>query len=467
MKKILLICPSGVMGAFSNSKLNVAVPKIPYLSLAMIASPLLAKGHEVQLLDLSLCLDPKKSLASKLKKFNPNFVGITFTTTLFNEASEISAIIKSCNKNITIIGGGAHASSLPEETLKHSDIDIIVIGEGESTFLDIISQKKLEQIEGIAFKKAGAITRNKNRKLLENLDDLPFPAWEIFDIKKYHSPRLTAKKSPVGPLETSRGCVAGCTYCNKSVFERRFRAKSKDRVIKDIEHNLKHGFKEIHIYDDCFSTNITRAKDICDEIIKRKLKFSWNLSNGIRVDTIDEDLFRKMKKAGCYRVSFGVESGSQQILNNIKKGTNLSQLRTAFKLARKTGIETIGFFMIGLPGDTKETIKQTISFAKELKPDIPKIGITIPFPGTQLYHEWDKQGIIKSKDWRKYNYHNPSKIYDHPNLDWNTIHEYYNKFYRELYLNPSFILRRFVRDIKKGELFYDIFYFLKTLKYGW
>ncbi len=174
-----------------------------------------------------------------------------------------------------------------------------------------------------------------------------------------------------------------------------------------------------------------------------------------------------MKKAGCYRVSFGVETGSQEILNRINKGITLQQIRKAFNIAKEAGIETIGFFMLALPGDTKESMEQTIKFAKELKPDIPKVGITIPFPGTVLYNDWQSKGIIKSKNWEEYNYHSPSKIYNHPNLDWDTITKYYKKFYRELYLNPDFISRRFIRGIKNGELLSDMFYFLKTLRYGW
>ena len=192
-----------------------------------------------------------------------------------------------------------------------------------------------------------------------------------------------------------------------------------------------------------------------------------NFQNGIRVDRVDEELFHKMKKAGCYRVSLGVESGNQEILNKIKKGINLEQLGKAFKLAKKAKIETIGFFMVALPGDTKETIGQTIEFAKELKPDIVKIGITIPFPGTELYNQLDSQGLIKSKDWKYYNYHNPNKIYNHENLSWEEIYAARKNFYKQIYLTPGFIYRRIIRGIKTGEIFYDIFYFLKSLKYDW
>ncbi|MEA2037370.1 MAG: radical SAM protein [Nanoarchaeota archaeon] len=464
--KVLLISPSELKGVFSKSKLSVAIPDAPSLTLASLAVAI-RKQHDVKVLDLCIVNEPLNELTKTLKEFKPDYVGITFTTPSFDEASKIADLVKSHDKDIILIAGGVHTSSLPEETLINSRFDIAVIGEGEKTLLEIANGEKLDGIKGIYFKKDGVIHKNPLRELIENIDELPFPAWDLFDIKKYKSPRLTSKKSPVGKMESSRGCPFACTYCNKCIFKRRFRAKSVNRVVDEIEYMLKIGFKEIHIEDDCFTADIERAKKICDEIIRRKLKLYMNFQNGIRVDRVDEELFHKMKKAGCYRVSLGVESGNQEILNKIKKGTNLEQLRKAFKLAKKAKIETIGFFMVALPGDTKETIDQTIEFAKELKPDIVKIGITIPFPGTELYNELDSQGLIKSKDWRYYNYHNPNKIYNHENLSWEEIYAARKNFYKQIYLDPAFIYRRFIRGIRTGEIFYDIFYFLKSLKYDW
>jgi radical SAM superfamily enzyme YgiQ (UPF0313 family) len=209
-----------------------------------------------------------------------------------------------------------------------------------------------------------------------------------------------------------------------------------------------------------------RAKEICREIITRKLKLSWSLYNGIRVDKIDKELLELLKKSGCYRISIGVESGNQQILNNIHKGTRIEDIKKVFKLAKEVGIETLGFFMIGLPGETEETMQDTINFALKLK-TLPKLSILMPLPGTPIFEEWDKKGYILSKHWPDYIFHLPHKVYKHPNLDWETINKYYNLFYRKTMLSPGFIWRRLIRGIKNGDLFYDAYYFLKTLKWGW
>lgn len=466
-KKILLICPHSVFEPFKKSKLSVAVYKMPYLSLATLAAPLIAAGHEAKILDLSICEGPQKELTKTLENFSPDFVVITFSTSLFNEMVQISKAVKKFSKNIAIVTGGPHASTMPEDTLKNSDCDIAVVGEGDYTLLEIVSEKHLKEIKGIAFKASGKIITNERRPPIQNLDELLMPAWHLYDLKKYKTPRLSCRKNPVGTMETSRGCVFGCIYCNKSVFGRTFRPKSVKRVVDEMEHVLDSGFREIHIMDDGFTTDMKRADEICGEIKKRGLDFPWNLTNGIRVDRVSEPLLCKMKSAGCYRASVGVESGDQKILDRINKGTNIGQIRAAFRMFKSAGMETLGFFMIALPGDTEETMRKTIDFAKELQPDIAKVSITVPFPGTPLYNEWDKAGLIKTKEWSKYGYHDPRGIYRHPNLDWDTIYRYQQKFFREVYLNPKYLARRFARDIRTGELLYDAFYFLKSLKYGW
>jgi len=465
--KVLLVYPHSAMEVFKKTKVAIAVPQMPNLSLAVLASSLLDFGHDVRILDLGISKNPIKDLASELKSFSPDYVGVTFSTPIFYQMVEIIERVKSYDSSIVTIGGGPHTSALPEQTLRDSKLDIAVVGEGEYSLLDVVSGKPLKSIDGVCFKKGKKTFLNPRRELIKDLSSLPFPAWDLFDIKKYKTSGLTSRKNPVGPIETSRGCPFGCTYCSKSVFGRTFRTKSVERIVDEIEYMLDCGFKEIHVMDDGFSNDMKRAKDVCDEIIRRGLEFPWNLINGIRVDRVDRELLIKMKKAGCYRASFGVESGDQNILNKINKGVTLGKVREAFKLAKETGIETLAFFMIALPGDTEETVKKSIAFAKELEADIVKVSITMPFPGTPLFCEWDSAGLIKTKNWSKYYYHMPDAVYDHPSMDWKTIYRYYNLFYREVYFDPKFLIRKFLKDTKNGRILLDVFYFLKTLKYGW
>ncbi|MBW2981159.1 B12-binding domain-containing radical SAM protein [Candidatus Woesearchaeota archaeon] len=461
-KKVLLVNPPSSLRAYSKSKIKVAIPEIPILNLATLAGSLILAGHDVQILDLAISPSPLKDLVKKLESFNPNFVGVTCTTPLFHEAANTSREVKKINKEMVVIAGGSHPTALPEDTLLNSDIDIVVMGEGDYIICDIVKGKKLSEIKGICFRKNGKIIKNERCGYIEDLDKLPYPAWHLFDIKKYKTPRLTSKKNPVGAIETSRGCIYNCTYCNKKIHGTHFRFKSAKRVVDEMEYMLNAGFNEIHIWEDQFSTDLPRAKKICDLIVERGLKFPWNIFTGIRVNCIDEEFLRKAKRAGCYSISFGPESGNQHLLNNIRKGITLDQCRRAFKLARKVGIETVAFFMLALPGETEETMKKTIDFAIELDPDYAKGTMTLPFPSTPLFDELDKKGLIKSKDWSLYNFHNTTEVYTHPNLDWDTIQKYYDLFYRKFYFRPKYIARRIAKGLLNGNVFYDIYYFIKN-----
>lgn len=466
-KKILLISAPSSIEVYAKSKIRVSIPHFPYISLAVLASSLIKHGHNVKVLDLSISESPKEELIRTINDFKPDFVGVTFTTALYNEVKKLVGLIKKINPKITIIAGGTHISTLPKETLQDTKIDLGIIGEGDFAILDIINGMPFKYINNLVYRHDRSIIVNERREYIKDLDKLPFPAWFLFDIKKYKSSRLNSKKNPVGPMETSRGCPYSCIFCNKNVFGKLFRVKSYQRVVAEIEYMLSIGFRELHVQDDMFTTDLVRAKKICDEIIKRKLNFPWNLYNGIRVDRIDEEILLKLKQAGCYRISLGVESGNQQLINNIKKGITLEQIRNAFRLTKKVGIETIAFTMIGLPGETEETMQQTIDFVKELDPTIPKVSITTPLPGTPLFDDLRKQGLIKSCEWSDYVFHAPTKIYTHPNLDWKIIYKYYNKFYRETMMNSSYIAKRIVRGVRTGELFWDVYYFVKSLRYGW
>lgn len=416
--KTLLINPSSRV--YEDSKVKASTPDYPPLNLLTIASPV----SDVTILDMNKNSNLKKTV----EEVDPDMVGITSTTPLFSSAYEIIRKVKEMKEVITIIGG-SHVSSVDVE-----GFDYIIKGEGDFSL--------------ITFQPC----------FTENLDNLPMPDWNLIRPNDYKMPDSYCKKSPVAPIETSRGCPYGCVYCSKSVFGRMFRAKSPRRVIKEIEYTLDFGFREIHIIDDGFSNDIERAKKICDDIKKEELDFLWALPNGIRIDRIDKELLEKMYSSGCYWIAFGVESGDQRILNKIKKGITLSQVRDVFKMAKNIGFKTEAFFMLALPGDTKETMQKTIDFAKELEPDIAKFDVCTPLPGTPLFNEWVNEGRINT-NWKDFMFHKKGrKIFNHPNLDWETIDEYYDKAYREFYLRPKYILRR----LAKGSIITDFKTFINT-----
>ena len=267
----------------------------------------------------------------------------------------------------------------------------------------------------------------------------------------------------MGHIETSRGCAFECNFCSKLTFGSLFRTKEPKRVVDEMEYMLKCGFREIHIADDSFTQDIQRAKDICNEILKRKLNFSWSLVNGVRVNMVDLEFLKLAKKSGCWQVCFGIESADQEVLDRINKKITVPQVERAVRLAKSVGLETLGLFIFGLSGDTEGSIRRTINFAKNTPLDTAKFDICIPYPGTSYYDELSSQGNIISRDWSKYNYHKTREpLFRHQNLSWETINYFYRKAYKDFYIRPAYFIKRLIRDIKKGDLFYDIRYFLLT-----
>ncbi|MFA5033855.1 MAG: radical SAM protein [bacterium] len=457
-KKVLLINPSQFQ-SYNNVKIKGGAIYSPSLALAVLAAPLVKAGHNVKILDLN----KEPPLDTVLETFSPDFVGITFTTLLFEETRRICQTIKSYSKEIVIISGGAHSTALPEETLKELDIDIAVIGEGDFSLLKIINGENLNNIPGIAYKKRGEIKMNPCAGYIENLDNLPLPAWDLINISQYKTTPLLSRASPAGWIETSRGCPYTCGYCTKNIFGTKFRFKSVNRVLEEIEYMLKMGFKELHIADDNFTMDTARAKQICEEILHRNLKFPWATVTGIRIDRVDKELLELMYKAGCYRVYFGIESGDQSILDKIKKGISLDKIREVVKMAKSTGLEVFGFFMAALPGETEDSIKKTIAFAKSLPLDMAKMSITMPLPGTALFKELDKGGFIKTYDWSKYNLYILARdVYKHPTISWDIVEKYFNRFYREFYFRPGYILNFAKKNLVRKDFFSMVKIFFET-----
>lgn len=463
MADVLLINTAYNKLIYKNAKIKSGVPVNPLLNLALLAAPVMQAGYSVRILDLNVEDEPDVYLEDAILKENPALAGITFTTPLYREAKRLAAYIKELRQDMILVAGGPHATTFPAEILKESAFDVVAVGEADFVMRDLLLNKDKKVVRGIVFKESGNILQTNTNEFLNNLDDLPFPQWDLYNLKKYMRPSLSNRMSPSGYIETSRGCPWGCVFCNKNIQGRKFRPKSPVRVVDEIQYMLKSGFNEINILDDAFSTDIDRAKIICDEIVARGLKFPWHPTNGIRVNCVDRELFLKMKKAGCYKVSFGIESGNQDVLNGIDKNINLEQVRKAVRWAKEIGLETFGYFMIGLPGDTEETIRETIRFAKELRLDFARFSITIPFPGTKLFEAWDSQGLIKTKDWNKYNCYSPRhELYNHPSLSHELLEKYYHKAHRKFYFSPSYLARRIIISLKDGVFFRDLRLFLKT-----
>lgn len=463
MAKILFFNSPLRENVYIRTNVSVGAPSYPNLTLATLAGHLI-KEHSVRVIDLDILNRYYDPLFDEIKRFKPDIVAASAKTPDYLAVKDIMYKIKKEYPDLTTIVGGVHITALPEEASKESCFDIIVIGEGDEVIPKILSSS-LKDIEGIIYREdsAGITTSNPKKGLIKDLNSMPYPAWQLFDINKYKNSRLSSRKNPVGLIETSRGCAFECNFCSKLTFGTKYRVKEYDRVVDELEFMLKCGFKEIHIVDDSFTQNINRAKRVCSEIIKRGLKFPWSLFNGIRVDMVDKEFFTLAKKAGCWQIGFGIESGDQEVLDKINKKTKLSDIETAIKLAKKADIDTFGFFIFALSGETEASMKKTIEFAKKLPLDIAKFDICIPYPGTPYYDSLKSEGRIKTEDWTKYICHQINEpLFEHPDLSWETIGFYYKKAFREFYLRPNYIMRRFFRSIKMGDILYDAQYFLKS-----
>ena len=298
--------------------------------------------------------------------------------------------------------------------------------------------------------------------MITDLDSIPFPALDLYDAPRYTHPRFMARRNPVAYMETSRGCYGACIFCNAR--RTKLRRKSVGRVIEEMKYILSLGFREIHLADDLFTADLKRVKEICRAIIDSKLDISWYPRAGIRVDHVDRELFELMKRAGVWSVPFGIESGNEQILKRIGKNITLEQVRRAVGLARSVGLTTQGYFMVGHPDETEQTVMQTIKFSQSIGLDYAKFTINTPLPGTPLFDEWDRAGIIKTKDWSKYNFHTPpEELYDHPNLSWQQIDKYYRQAMKSFYFRPSYMVRRGWHDLRSGELWSNLAVLARSL----
>ena len=427
---------------------------VPPLNIAVLAGSLRAAGHEVQALDLQVEADPQAAVRRAVLSRQPELVGISFKTPLYDQARQIAALVRRLAPGALIVGGGVHATNYPEQCLAETDMDVIVIGEGDYTISRLADAVPLSKIEEIAYKQDGRIVVNRNlengadsgsRQRRRDLDGLPYPDWEVFDLEKYAGiSRLFYDAAPVGFIETSRGCRARCVFCSKGVFGSTWRGKSPKRVVDEIERMLDYGFREIEIVDDAFTTDLSRAVAVCEEILRRKLKFPWCCRNGLRVSDVDQDFFRIARKAGLHLIAFGFETGNRTLLAEMKKGATLERGRQAARWARQCGITVMGYFLMGLPGETEQTLRETIDYACSLDIDFVKYNLAIPLPGTRLHEMWKDR--INVTNWDQYNFHLPARnLYEHPNLDWDTLEANLRAGYRRFYLRPGYMLGQLVR----------------------
>lgn len=433
MKILLLEPPTGEKG--------ITTFMYPPMGLIALAAYVRQYGHGINIYDANINHANLEGILDYLRSYNPDIVGISTMSLTINYAFEIAECIKNFNSKIWVILGGVHPTVCPEHVLSNKNIDAIIMGEGEMAFIDLINaianSKNFDGIESVGFKKNGQIVLNSRRCLIENLDSLPIPAYDLLDIKKYHSPYTS--RMPFISMVRSRGCVFRCTFCgNPKTFGQTFRCQSPERTIKEMDYLIeKFGIREISFKD----TELTLDKNLerlCDLLIEKKYDLIWSC-NG-RVSNVNENLLKKMYMAGCRSVTYGIESGDEAVLKNLKKPIKLRDAIRAVKITKHSGFNVVTNFMIGNPGDTKETIEKTINFAIELDPDYAYFGFTTPFPGTELREQAQRNNWILNKSFDAVRYDYP--IMNATNLEIEELSKYLDRAYRSFYFRPKFILRQ-------------------------
>jgi anaerobic magnesium-protoporphyrin IX monomethyl ester cyclase len=413
----------------------------PFIPLGLVYLGAVAEnaGHKVTVIDCQAEKLTYETFRDRIAQTPSDIIGVTATTLLYNSAIKLIDIAKETQPQAVTILGGSHATFCDENALRECpSLNIVVRREGEQTFLELLvkihNQLSLENVLGITYRNVDKIVRNEDRPFIEDLDVLPFPAHHLMPLESLkHNGKI------IFPLMSSRGCVFWCDFCSTvRMFGRGYRMRSPKNVVDEMQliHD-KYGVDQVTFYDDAFSVDRDRVVKICEELQARKLHMKWDC--GTRVDMVDRELMKTMRDAGCFAVWLGVESGSEAILGAMNKRIKLDQTRLAYKTAHQLGLMTIANVVLGFPGETEQTARETIRFVKELNPDDVGFYIATPYPGTPMYELVKKNGWLRVTDFDKYDTAGPT--FETPSLSMEKLAALRYKAYQDFYLRPSYVLK--------------------------
>jgi anaerobic magnesium-protoporphyrin IX monomethyl ester cyclase len=405
---VVLINPPLNPEAEINTKIKAAGNAgCPFLGLAYVAAVLEKAGFSVQIIDANVLRLNVDEIAESVRFSECKIVGFTSTTPTINSVLQIVKAIKALSPQIKTVLGGVHVSAIPVETMTACpELDFGVIGEGEITTVEL-SRKifngddSFKGLAGIVFrdKATNELVRTETRPLIENLNDIPFPARHLLPMELYRPSLVSYRRYPQTSVVCSRGCPYDCIFCTKHVFGKRMRFRDVDNVIEELKSLKKdYNVREIDFYDETLTLNKKWLGELCEKIAP--LKLIWQC-NG-RVEGADPARLKEMKRAGCYKINYGVESGNQKSLDILKKNITLEQIRYAFDVTHKAGISTLAFMMMGIPGEDLQDIKTSIDFCIRLKTEDAVFTLLTPYPGNEIYRELGKYGVLEVKDWSKY-----------------------------------------------------------------
>jgi anaerobic magnesium-protoporphyrin IX monomethyl ester cyclase len=430
-------------------RFNVGKGFVPPMGMFSIYSYLKSRGKTVRFIDTQFGEygeeDIKKLLASDK---GIKTVGIpVFTNTAFY-SFRTAKICKEANPGVKIVLGGVHATALPERSFKECpSADYIVLGEGELTFDELIERieagRPAWDVKGVSYMKDGKFTANESRPLIQNLDDLPVTDYDNIDLSRYVPHPTQYKVLPNFPMLTQRGCPYKCTFCDASLIHgKQVRQFSVDRIISELELLVKkHGAKGIYFQDSTFTMKKEWAAELCEKMIAKNLKLQWACNT--RVDRVDPELLKLMKRAGCWMINYGIETANQRSLDMLKKGTTVEQAVKSVEDTKRAGIDLTCNFILCLPGENAEMVENTIRFSKQLFADMSLFWLPVPYPGSELAETCKREGGLREdakwEDYISFDFENP--VYVNPLIGAKGMRDFYRRAYREYYLNPGYILK--------------------------
>ncbi len=416
----------------------------PPLNLMYLASSLEKESYSVKIIDDDLKQQGYENVAKQIEKIDPPMVGVTAGTSTIRSALKYLEQIKKLLPDILTVIGGPHTTFMPYETLKDAEyLDVVVMGEGEETIVELAdyimkNNRPLDDIKGIVYRDSsdGRIKTTEKRPLIKDLDSIPFPARHLVPFTDYD-----ATQDQTGGIITSRGCVYNCNYCSSSlIMGKKFRSRTPNNVVDEIEELIDtYHINDIGFMDDTFMLNKKRAGEIADEIKARDLDISFVASS--RVDRVDKDLLENLKSSGLSTIYYGVESGSQRILDLMKKGITLKNVEDAVKIAKDVNLDVLTSFILGYPGETEEDMNKTIKFSTKLDSDYCQYSILTPFPGTPIYNDLLEKNLIDNDEWNKYTVLKPILKYSEIGLSKKMVERKLATAYLKFYTRPRYLLK--------------------------
>ncbi|MFW9869505.1 MAG: B12-binding domain-containing radical SAM protein [Candidatus Thorarchaeota archaeon] len=416
----------------------------PPLGIGYIASYLKKYGnHNVRIHDGLLKDSRIPDFETVLSSFSPDVVGISGQTTpSIYDVYRTAKVVKNHNKTIPVVVGGAHVTFQDEQVLNDCpDIDVVVRGEGEITMNAILERMEKKQqydgVPGTTVRRGDSIIKNPDMPYIDCLDNLPFPDYDLLDLRSYFP-----KNQRIAPMITSRGCPYQCTFCSSSrITGKRWRGRSPENVMQEIELLQKrYGVRDVTFIDDLFTFDHKRVKEICSKMIMDMDEVTWTCSTRADILSRHPEMANWLKKAGCHTLYIGAESGSQRILDRIKKGIQLNQIIRSVKLAKQAGLGLVLSFILGIPGESKEDIESTIDFACRLDPDLAQFTICTPYPGTPMYDEVRENGWLTASNWSEFTVLEP--VMEFPELSREVIKRLLTRAYYKFYTRPCLIWKQ-------------------------